>query len=137
MNKEEHDDLIGRNVADWWKEFIPKNVTLSMYQWQREYLNQLKPTKALYILAHTHIQALMWAEENGVPLGRYGSTYVSNPDKLRGHRDIVIVLLDGWWHNSDAPRLGRMVDHLSYLGRAVVVHEQNFKKELLWEDLQR
>jgi hypothetical protein len=140
MDKKEHDDLTSKNVTDWWENVVPKNSTLSMAQWQRKYLNELRPTKKLYILAHTHIQATMWAEENEVPIckgHKYGSIYVGHPDRLRGLRNIVIVLLDGWWHNSDAPRLGRIVDELSYLSRAVVVNEQNFKKELLWEDIQR
>lgn len=95
-----------------------------------------KPTKPIYIAAHTQIQAELWAQDQGITYKR-GHSFLNDPDKLRGIRDMVIVLLDGWYLHPESFRIGRMIDELSILGRAIVVNEQNFKKELLWEDLQR
>lgn len=95
-----------------------------------------KPIRPIYIAAHTQIQAELWAQDQGITY-KQNHNFLNDPDKLRGIRDGVIVLLDGWHLHPNYFRIVRILEDLSILGRAKVVHEQNFKKELLWEDIQR
>ena len=84
----------------------------------------------IFILAHTEVQARRWANEQG--MGKNSWSYLVDADRLRGHRQVLVVVLDGFAIGKsprDLEEIFGVINMMKSLERLVIKYEQDMPKE--------
>jgi hypothetical protein len=84
--------------------------------------------RKVFIVAENFNRARNWAykHESFIPLCW---NFVDSREKLRGLKDVVIYILDGWSHNPNYLEIAWAIEGMKSLGRAEVRYEQDLQKE--------
>lgn len=118
-------------------KIVLQRIINNSYEYNKAYLNEWASSlpwwdkyDVIYILAHTEIQAKLFAKDNEIPRSKF--RIVHSFEQLRGVSRSLIIMMDGW-------RLGKVhiewmkieqeVRYLEDTGRVDVMDEQDFQKK--------
>ena len=107
------------------------------YEYNKAYLNEWVSSlpwwdkyDVIYILAHTEIQAKLFAKGNEIPRSKF--RIVHSFEQLRGVSRSLIIRMDDWRLGKAHIEWMKIEQEIMYLedaGRVEVMDEQNFQKK--------